>query len=415
VRGLWITLVVLILAIFSASLPVYAALLQTICTGTYGTVCAYQQLSPEQVDMLKGLGLSLGAYAAFTIVLTFATIAVSLVVSTLIVWRRSDDRMALMVALMLVTLAPINAASTVTVSPTPWQIPNECLEFLAIVLVMFVFLLFPNGQFVPRWTRWTLVVSLAGQVPNIFFPNASFTRNTHAAAVGYFLLVSEAAVLVGVQLYRYRRVSSPMQRQQTKWVVFGMAIPTIIYFGGSALYLIFPPLAQPNLLYGAPYQLALSAIFSCLLLCFPLAVGFAMLRSRLWDIDILINRTLVYGTLTAILAIVYVGLVIGLQALLRGIISQDNSVAIVISTLAIAALFQPLRQRIQQLIDRRFYRRKYDAAKIIEVFSATLRNEVDLDQLREDLVAVVEETMQPTCVSLWLRQSSQEKKTSTYL
>jgi len=365
--------------------------------------------------MLKGLGLSLGAYAAFTIVLTFATIAVSLVVSTLIVWRRSDDRMALMVALMLVTLAPINAASTVTVSPTPWQIPNECLEFLAIVLVMFVFLLFPNGQFVPRWTRWTLVVSLAGQVPNIFFPNASFTRNTHAAAVGYFLLVSEAAVLVGVQLYRYRRVSSPMQRQQTKWVVFGMAIPTIIYFGGSALYLIFPPLAQPNLLYGAPYQLALSAIFSCLLLCFPLAVGFAMLRSRLWDIDILINRTLVYGTLTAILAIVYVGLVIGLQALLRGIISQDNSVAIVISTLAIAALFQPLRQRIQQLIDRRFYRRKYDAAKIIEVFSATLRNEVDLDQLREDLVAVVEETMQPTCVSLWLRQSSQEKKTSTYL
>src|SRR5881398_2214591 len=120
-----------------------------------------------------------------------------------------------------------------------------------------------------------------------------------------------------------------------------------------------------------------------------------MLRSRLSDIDVLINRTLVYGSLTAILTGIYVGLVIGLQALLRGIISQDNSVAIVISTLAIAALFQPLRKRIQTLIDRRFYRRKYDAVQTLAAFSSALRNEVDLSQLSEQLVVVVEETMQP--------------------
>jgi hypothetical protein len=416
VRCLWIALVILTLAIFIASLPIFAALLQTICTGIYGTVCAYQQLSPEQVAMLKGLGLSLGAYATFTIALTIATMVASLVVSALIVWRRSDDRMALIVALMLVTLAPINAVSTVTVSSTPWQIPNECLEFLGIGLIMLVFLLFPGGQFVPRWTRWTLVVSLAGQVPNIFFPNASFTQNSHADALGYFLLVSEAAILVIVLLYRYRRVSSPMQRQQTKWVVFGMAIPTIIYFGGSALYLIFPPLAQPNLLYGAPYQLALSAIFSCLLLCFPLAFGFAMLRSRLWDIDVLINRTLIYGTLTVTLALVYFGLVIGLQSLVRLVAGTISELPLVIvaSTLAIVALFEPLRRRIQTIIDRRFYRRKYDAARTLAAFSATLRQEVDLDQLREDLVTVVEETMQPTFVSLWLRQPGHAQKIGTH-
>src|SRR5207247_1257416 len=116
-----------------------------------------------------------------------------------------------------------------------------------------------------------------------------------------------------------------------------------------------------------------------------------------------INRTLVYGSLTALLTLVYVGLVISLQALLRGLISQDNSVAIVISTLAIAALFQPLRQRMQRLIDRRFYRRKYDAAKIVAAFSTTLRQEVELGQLHEHLLAVVQEAMQPAHSSLWLR------------
>jgi hypothetical protein len=355
------------------------------------------------------MGLSLGTYAAFTLALTLAQVVVCLAVSALIAWRRSDDRMAMLVAFMLVTFGPISATATVRVLPFPWQIPNACLFFLALALLVLVFLLFPSGQFMPRWTRWTLVVFLAVLIPFTFFPNTPFMQNTLALSLLNLTYLGEFAIIAVVQLYRYRRVSSPLERQQTKWVVYGLAVLCTVIVVGVVL-LFVPALSSPSSL--SP-SLALVVVGDFLLLLIPLSFGFAMLRYRLWDIDILIRRTLVYGTLTAILTLVYVGLVIGLQALLRGVISQDNSVAIVISTLAIAALFHPLRRSIQRLIDLRFYRNKYDAAKTLAAFSATLRQEVDLDQLREQLLAVVQETMQPAHVSLWLRPPAPNRKQQT--
>jgi hypothetical protein len=405
----WGALVVLTLANFFASLPVFLAQLHTPCAGT---ACAYGfRLTPEQAGVLKGMGLSPDDFAAYYVAFTLAIMVVCLVVSTVIVWRRSDDRMALLVALMLVTFGPIIATTSVSASSSIWRVPNECLLFLFLALLVLVFLLFPNGQFVPRWTRWTFVVFLVGQVPSTFFPDAPFMLNTYASSLGYLILIGECAILVVVQLYRYRRVSSPLQRQQTKWVVFGMAIPISVFVSGGLLDLIFPVLESP----GSVYPVAFIVVSTFLALLIPLSFGFAMLRSRLWDIDVLINRTLVYGTLTVILTGIYVGLVIGLSALLRSIISHDSGVAIVISTLAIYWLFQPLRRRIQRIIDRRFYRSKYDAAKIVEAFSATLRQEVDLDQLRERLLTVVQETMQPAHVSLWLRPPAPSRKRKTWL
>jgi hypothetical protein len=223
--------------------------------------------------------------------------------------------------------------------------------------------------------------------------------NTLVDQLSYLMSLGGVAALALVQLYRYRRVSSPLQRQQTKWVVFGLAVTVTVYVGEYVLSLIFPVHAEPSSL----YPLAYLAVQTCLPLFIPLSFGFAILRYRLYDIDIIINRTLVYGTLTVLLTGVYIGLIIGLSALLRGIINQGSGLAIVLSTLVAFFIAQPLRKHLQAIIDRRFYRRKYDATKTLEAFSATLRHEVDLSQLREHLLTVVQETMQPTQVSLWVR------------
>jgi hypothetical protein len=405
-RGTWFTLVILTLTIFFASLPVYIKLLQTPCVGPS---CGYQQLSPEQAASLKGIGLFPGVYTAFTVTLTFALMLVCLVVSTVIVWRRADERMALIVAYFLVTLGPFAVVFNVSASPSSWQVPLECLSFIFVTLFPIVLSLFPNGLFVPRWMRWPIIAFLIVQTAFTFFP-ALATLQYSAVSFGFLLAIGTLAILVIVQLYRYRRVSSPLERQQTKWVVFGFAVLITYWIIGIVPYLIFPVLASPGSLYLPAYL----AIQDILILLIPLSFGFAILRSRLWEIDAIINRTLVYGTLTVILTVVYVGLIIGLQTLLRGFISQDNSVAIVISTFAIVFLFLPLRRGIQGIIDRRFYRSKYDAAKTLTAFNATLQQEVDLDQLREQLVSIVQETMQPSHVSLWLRPPEPFSKQKTW-
>ncbi len=219
----------------------------------------------------------------------------------------------------------------------------------------------------------------------------------------FFGLIAFAIIL---QIYRYRHVSTPLQRQQTKWVVFGITLA----FGSFLFAFVLLDAVLPQFFPMGPLAYTLGQIpFDFLLLAYPLSIWFAILHARLWEIDRLVNRTLVYGTLTISLALVYAGLIIGLQALFGTIFKQNNDVAIVVSTIAIYALFWPLRHRIQAVIDRRFYRRKYDAQKTLAAFSDTLRQEVDLATLSEHLVEVVQETMQPASVSLWLRPPAHQQ------
>jgi len=212
---------------------------------------------------------------------------------------------------------------------------------------------------------------------------------------------------VVAQIYRYRRISTLRERQQTKWALFGFALAILLLVLNIPIGILVPSSIQNDPVLGN-----LNPIFGVALPLIPIFLAIAVLRSRLWDIDVVINRTLVYGTLTVLLALIYVGLVIGLSSLVRLFTGQfsQSPVAFVVSTLAISALFQPLRRRIQAVIDRRFYSRKYDAAKTLQAFSATLRNEVDLSQLSQYLLTVVDETMQPSHVSLWLRPPAPDRK-----
>jgi hypothetical protein len=374
----------------------------------------YAQLASPTAGVraaLAELGLSAGGYALYNVTLDAVFVSVFAVVAIVIFWRRSDDPMALLVATMLVVWGPLNGLFVLTgategMYPALQATLGRLVTFIGYVAWMLFFYLFPSGRFVPRWTRWlALLYGVA------FFGLWNFTP---FGPPSWPPLLFNAAVLVVwgsfpmAQLYRYIYVSDRIQRQQTKWVVFGVAIAIV-----GALTTIFTVGAAVDL----PSERVGAKMLSMLLmdsfgLLIPLSLGVAVLRARLFDIDVVINRTLVYGSLSVMLALVYLGGVATTQALFGTLTGQEQQpqLAIVISTLVIAALFNPLRHRIQFFIDRRFYRSKYDARKTLEAFSAKLREETDIEALNDELVGVVRETMQPSHVSLWLRPDRAPKK-----
>jgi hypothetical protein len=282
-----------------------------------------------------------------------------------------------------------------------------------MLLLVFVPLYFPDGHLVSRRWRWivrfALVFGLSATVHSAVSPGEMQDTGI-ANPLGievlkpfldlferlvfwlYFPLLFTAAASLVV---RFRR-SGSVERQQIKWLgLAALAIPV--------WFLTNKPVqaAAPNLF------LILDAVVVFALI--PVAAGIAILRYRLYDIDVIINRTLVYGALTASLVLLYLGGIALLQGLFRALTGQESSLAVVASTLAIAALFSPLRRRIQGFIDRRFYRSRYDAARTLETFSARLRNETDLDELNGELVSVVKKTMQPAHASLWLRELQERR------
>jgi len=342
-------------------------------------------------------------------------------VGTYVFLRRPDDRATRVLFLSTSTLLAAEGVwsfglqvSDITGGLGFWLATVMALVVNCVCWAAFLHfvLLFPRLHPVLRGRRW--IVPSLYILP--FTCTLTYLAIAHALAHGTLdwiepwnpgsgaIILVDMALIVLVLWSNFRARLDAVAHQQIRWIVFAGLVS-----GGSDLLLWILPasvLEHPII--------SLNAL-GLLLLPIPLALGVAILRYRVFDIDVLINRTMVYGTLTAILALVYFGLIFALQYLLRGAFNQNNDIAIVVSTLTIAALFQPLRHRIQRIIDRRFYRSKYDAAKTLALFSATLRDQVDLNTLSEQLEAVVQETMQPTFVSLWLRPPEPSRKQKTWL
>jgi hypothetical protein len=291
------------------------------------------------------------------------------------------------------------------------------------LIITFLLLLFPSGHLPSsRWQplAWLIAGLLVVYPFTLLFDPAPFinvdprlvkVQNPlgildtsvlfdHLNTLVNLLLFATAVACIASVIVRFRKARGD-ERQQLKWLAYGTIVSLLIIV--VIIVFIFTNVDTGFLS---------SALFYLPVLIISISAGIAIMRYRLYNIDILINRTLVYGALTALLAMIYFGLVFILQSLVRALTGQISQTPLVIvgSTLVIAAIFHPLRRRIQQVIDRRFYRHKYDAVKTVEAFSATLRNEVDLNQLREHLISVVQETMQPAHVSLWLRQPERDNK-----
>ena len=405
IRIVWLTLAATLLVNVILSIPAYYAQLLTLCTSPKTVQCNTFQPTAGTLKTLHQLELSLHFYAVLYVLVVAAVSLVYMSVGALIFWRKSNHWWGLFFSFVLVLLGSFGVDSTLLIDfvhiPTDPQLALLLVVVLAVCLqwgLLGAFLLtFPTGRFTPGWTG-VLILLWEFQVV-LFITSAISIAPTPLFAVEFLLTWGSVAA---VQVYRYRHVYTPVQRQQTKWVVFAYSLGVVLNVVSLGVGALVPRLGAPD----SPYQLLVSFLSVFLSLLIPLSIGIAILRYRLWDIDTIINRALVYGSLTGLLGALYAVLIIGLEGLAHVVVRQSSQpIVLVISTLVIAALFLPLRRRLQGLIDRRFYRHKYDAEKTLAAFSATLQSEVDLQEISIQLVGAVQETMQPERVSLWLRPS----------
>ena len=416
-RAAWVITTLLVLALF-----------------LLGTPGRFSQLA-TQVDprSLFALSLSAGTYAGYLIGLSYVLVFMHVILATLVFIRRPDEWIALFVAFALVTNGALISLALMPapefLAATMWNWLIKLISMVGLFTSVTLLYVFPDGHLLPRWTRWlaglwVVLIFLALFLPDSAISLASWSRWVHAPVL---LLFSGSGVYA--QLYRYENVSTPTQKQQTKWASIGLAAAAfgpLVFFWLTAASPTATNLNVSNLYYqriGASFfsysllmQMVGLTLITAYLLLFPISFAIAILRYRLWDIDILIRRTLVYSLLTAFLAMIYIASVLLLQNIFNSLTGENQPATVtILSTLAIAALFSPLRQRVQKGIDRRFYRQKYDMEKTLAAFTASLRDEVDLDTLNNRLLAVVENTMQPACVLLWIRPTEDELLAEIFL
>jgi hypothetical protein len=403
-RAAWLLITGVGVVIFAVGVPLLFQQLATTCAGSD---CLRNQLAPEALPAMADIGLTLTGYAVLQLIPTVIFAVVCVAIGALIFWQRSHEVMAYSSSLWLVTfgLTLFEEEVRVTGAAYPWLQPAALmLVWLGgVILLPLFFFIFPNGRFAPRWTKWAwLIISVlfvSSGVAGELFPALN------AILLGFigYLWFTMVLVCIAVQFYRYRYLSTVNERQQTKWVIFAFLViitVNVAFLLADPLFLDFRVQQGEN----AVRSILGNAVSAFAFLMIPLGIGISILRHRLFDIDLIIRRTVQYSIVSVVLAAVYFGSITLIQGSVTAVTGIQSPLAIVLSTLLIAALFNPLRTRVQTVVDRRFYRQKYDAQQILAQFAQTARDETDLQRLTAELTRVVQETMQPEQVNVWLRQ-----------
>ncbi len=387
------TLTVLPLVLFVVSVPArYAEL-----TGIAHAASARLGSGDE---LLRGF---LEAYYATTVLSLEIFFVLALTTSsTAMIWRNQNDWRPIFFSAVFVAYS-VWVTQTLDALSLPFALQKvaDMTQAAGLILAIHFFLLFPDGRFVPGWTRlnafgWTIYCLAWGLFPGMYLSLIDpFEATTEA-----FLLLMVLGWTVGLvaQAVRYRR-ADPIQRNQTKWVLLVIAGACAGYASVYAPGIFLPDSGRARLL----YDLFNVPVFWLLALPIPFALGYAMQRYHLFDVRFIIKKTLVYALLTGTLATIYFASVVSLQTLLRALTGQGSTVAVVTSTLAIAVLFRPIGGRIQEAIDQGFHRKRYDPAETLEAYSVRLRDETNLDALSGCLISAAKETVQPEHASLWLK------------
>jgi hypothetical protein len=339
---------------------------------------------------------------------SFSCALLSLGLALILFIRRGRERMALFVSFYLIFYGIVMGGPLEAIAYTT-EISMNVSVLLQSVLItvptIILFSTFPNGRFIPVWSRWVIVSAIALNFLILIRPDLDWVSYSSLYTQVVAVLIAILFILaIYAQIYRFRNESSQAERQQTKWVLAGFML-WILWL----IISMYPWLYIQSLPPGEPYPswTALTTVGWWLsLTIIPISLTIAILRYRLFDIDVIIRRTLLYTLLTLFLILTFFGTVLILQGLLRSVSRTDSPITIVISTLTIAALFNPLRHRIQVFIDRQFYRSKYDAEHALSKFAQTARDEVDQEKLTHAMNLLVQETMQPEAISLWITELS---------
>ena len=393
-RWLCIALCVLAAAFYTAGVRSYIVHDFTFCTGP---AAACLKIGNVVVPPGQGPGLSREAVGIFSVIRDTIFSLVYWLVAAFLLWRKPDDRMALLAAVSLGIFPIAFNIGFISTLPSPWWFPAKVVSFIGSISFPLFYYTFPGGRFAPRWIRVVFALVLLYRLLNTFFPTAPFNPISRSPLYSDLIFFGLVGSWVAVQIYRYRQVSSPTQRQQTKWIVYGISMGWSVYLSNLVLSLFFPVLNQTGPLVTV---LVDTAVYLFLLLI-PLAIGFAVARARLWDIDLVINRTLVYAGLTACIAGVYI-LVVGSLGALIG--TGGNLLVDLLATGLVAILLQPLRERVQRGMNHLLYGQRDEPYTVITRLSQRLEGTLAPEAILPTIVETIAQALKLPYAAILLKQ-----------